>query len=213
MLGGNSGHKPRNLLWPKDLEQKHKPSSLLPSPHRQTQLCPESYPQLQAAGSSAEASRGEVMRRCRASRAKSWARTQPAATNLMGKTRTHLRNKAPTPILVSSTLYSLRPFLLPQSQDLPALPDPKGSRSFQGNVAPGIQEFPWWLSGKECARQCRRHGFGLWVGNIPRRRKWQPSPGFLPGKPHRQRSLGGYSPWGCKKHDLVTKQQKQQSKS
>ena len=147
------------------------------------------------------------------SRAKSWARTQPVATNLMGKTRTHLGNKAPTPILVSSTLYSLRPFLLPQSQELAALPDPKGSLSFQGNVAPGIQEFPWWLSDKECTRQCRRHGFGLWVGNIPRRRKWQPSPGFLPGKPHRQRSLEGYSPWGCKKHDLATKQQKQQSKS
>ena len=30
------------------------------------------------------------------------------------------------------------------------------------------------------------------------RRKWQPTPASLPGKPHRQRSLAGYSPWGCK---------------
>ena len=28
----------------------------------------------------------------------------------------------------------------------------------------------------------RRHGFDFWVGKIPRRRKWQPTPAFLPGK-------------------------------
>ena len=36
------------------------------------------------------------------------------------------------------------------------------------------------------------------VGKIPWRRKWQPTPGFLPGKSHGQRSLAGYSPWGRK---------------
>ena len=30
------------------------------------------------------------------------------------------------------------------------------------------------------------------------RRKWQPTPVFLPGKSHWQRSLAGYHPWGCK---------------
>ena len=30
--------------------------------------------------------------------------------------------------------------------------------------------------GKESACQCRRHGFSLWVGRIPWRRKWQPTP-------------------------------------
>ena len=39
----------------------------------------------------------------------------------------------------------------------------------------------------------------------PRRRKWQPTPAFLPGEPHGQRSLAGYSPWGCK--DLDTAEQ------
>ena len=34
--------------------------------------------------------------------------------------------------------------------------------------------------------------------------KRQPTPVFLPGKSHGQRSLAGYSPWG---HDLATKQQ------
>ena len=33
---------------------------------------------------------------------------------------------------------------------------------------------------------------------IPWRRKWQPTPVFLPEKPHGQRSLLGYSPWGYK---------------
>ena len=37
---------------------------------------------------------------------------------------------------------------------------------------------PWWLSGKESACQCRRHGFDPWVRKIPWRRKWQPTPVF-----------------------------------
>ena len=36
------------------------------------------------------------------------------------------------------------------------------------------------------------------VGKIPWRRKWQPTPVFLPGKFHGQRSLVGYSEWGPK---------------
>ena len=41
------------------------------------------------------------------------------------------------------------------------------------------------------------------------RRKWQPTPVFLPGKSHGQRSLEGFTPWGCKRvgHDLATEQQ------
>ena len=41
------------------------------------------------------------------------------------------------------------------------------------------------LSGKESACQCRRHkrhGFDPWVGKIPWRRGWQPTPFFLPGE-------------------------------
>ena len=41
-------------------------------------------------------------------------------------------------------------------------------------------------------------GFDPWVGKIPCRREWQPTPVFLPGKPHGQRSLVGYSPRGQK---------------
>ena len=63
-----------------------------------------------------------------------------------------------------------------------------------------------WRSGKEPGCQCRRHkrhGFNPWVRKIPWRRKWQPTPEFLPGKSRGQRSLVGYSPWGHTESDLT----------
>ena len=61
--------------------------------------------------------------------------------------------------------------------------------------------------GKESACQCRRHWFDPWVMKIPWKRKWQPTPVFLPGKSYGQKSLVGYSPWGWKivGQDLVAK--------
>ena len=47
-------------------------------------------------------------------------------------------------------------------------------------------------------RRCRRPGFDPSVWKIPWRRKWQPTPVFLPGKSHGQRNLAGYSPFGRK---------------
>ena len=55
---------------------------------------------------------------------------------------------------------------------------------------------PWWLSGKEPTCQCRRCRFPPWVGKTPWRRKWQPTPIFLPGEVRVWRSLEGCSPWG-----------------
>ena len=58
---------------------------------------------------------------------------------------------------------------------------------------------PGSASGKELACQRRRHklcGFDPWVRKIPCRRKWQPTPVFLPGESHGGRSLVGYSPQG-----------------
>ena len=49
--------------------------------------------------------------------------------------------------------------------------------------------------------QCRRPRFYPRMGKIPWRRKWQPTPVFLPGKSHGQRSLAGYSSWG---HNSLT---------
>ena len=42
------------------------------------------------------------------------------------------------------------------------------------------------------------------AGKIFWRREWQPTPVFLPGELHGQRSLAGYSPWGCKESDTNT---------
>jgi len=69
-----------------------------------------------------------------------------------------------------------------------------------------LKQLPSWLSGKGPACQCRRPGFDPWVGKIPCRRNWQPTPVFLPGKSHGQRSLVGYNPRDCKRvgHDAVT---------
>ena len=63
---------------------------------------------------------------------------------------------------------------------------------------------PWWLSSKESTCQYRRNRFNPWVGKIPRRRKWQLSPGFLLGqKSHGQKSLVSHSPWACKESDTT----------
>jgi len=55
--------------------------------------------------------------------------------------------------------------------------------------------------GKSLCQQCRRPYLDPWIGKIPWRRKWQPTPVLLPGKSHGQRSLIGYSPWGRKESD------------
>ena len=60
-----------------------------------------------------------------------------------------------------------------------------------------------WPSGKESACQWRRGRLDSWVKKIPWGRKWQPTPVFLPEKSHGQRSLAGYSSWGCKESDTI----------
>ena len=46
-------------------------------------------------------------------------------------------------------------------------------------------------------------GFHPWVGKIPWRRAWQPTPVFLPGESHGQGSPVGCSPWGHKESDTT----------
>ena len=49
----------------------------------------------------------------------------------------------------------------------------------------------WWLSGKELACQYRRPVFEPWIKKISWRREWLPTPVFLPGELHGQKSLVG----------------------
>jgi len=61
-------------------------------------------------------------------------------------------------------------------------------------------------SGKESTcqcKRCKRNRFDPWVGKIPWRWKWQPTPVFLPGESHGKTSLVGYSPWGHKESDTT----------
>ena len=57
---------------------------------------------------------------------------------------------------------------------------------------------PQWLSGKESA--CSVEEMWVWSPDQEnlQRRKWQPTPLFLPEKSQEQRSVIGYSPWGSK---------------
>ena len=66
--------------------------------------------------------------------------------------------------------------------------------------------FPGVASGNESSCQCRSDRscrFNLWVGKIPWRMAWQPTPVFLLGESYRQRSPAGYSPWGHKESDTT----------
>ena len=68
----------------------------------------------------------------------------------------------------------------------------------------------WLLRCREPACQCPRHKrcrFNPWIGKIPWRRAWQPTPVFLPGKSHGQRILAGYSPQGHNESDTTEETQ------
>ena len=114
-------------------------------------------------------------------------------------------------LLLSSSFHSSMMFLGHTRHTLATRPlhmsllralSPLLSLSFEICIQiPPTQGFPRWYRGKESAyqrRRCRRLRFNLWVGKIPRRRKWQATPVFLPGECHGQRSLVGFSPCGHK---------------
>ena len=60
----------------------------------------------------------------------------------------------------------------------------------------------WWRIHLQCMRH-KRCGLDPWVGKIPWRTAWQPTPVFLPGESQGQRRLAGYSPQGCKDSDMT----------
>ena len=78
---------------------------------------------------------------------------------------------------------------------LKQLSSSSSSKAFDG--------LPMWCSGKESAGQYKRCSFYPWAGKIPWRRKWQPTPVFLPGKSQRQRRHGGLQSMGSQRvrHD------------
>ena len=55
-----------------------------------------------------------------------------------------------------------------------------------------------WLRWQRISLQCGRPGSNPWVGKIPWRRAWLPTPVFLTRESHGQRGLAHYSPWVTK---------------
>ena len=65
---------------------------------------------------------------------------------------------------------------------------------------------PGGTSGTELPCQCmglKRPGLDPWVRKISWRRKWQPTPVFLPGESYGLRSLASYIPWSCKRSNIT----------
>ena len=115
----------------------------------------------------------------------------PTLDNSQSKTVTRKRRKTNEVIFILSLSYCLEAALERATGEKP-------------------KEVPWGFpggtSGKESTclpRRCRRRGFSPQVGKIPWRRKWQPTPVFLPGGFYGQRSLVGYSPRGRKESDTT----------
>ena len=101
-------------------------------------------------------------------------------------------------LLVSAVQQCESVYIYPLPPELPSNP-------FSSFLSAQLVGFPGGASGKESAcqcRRCRRCGFDPFVGKIPGRRKWQPTPVFLPGKSRGQRSLAGYSPEVAKESDV-----------
>ena len=66
-------------------------------------------------------------------------------------------------------------------------------------VLHSLAGLPWWHNWQRTHLPTQETQILSLGGKDPWRRKWQPTPVFLPGKPHGQRSLAGYSPWGSRR--------------
>ena len=89
-----------------------------------------------------------------------------------------------------------------------AIPFSRKGDPSPGSPDPGIKPGPPALQADSLPpeppeKQCRRPRFDPWIGKIPWRGEWLPTPVFLPGGFHEQRSLEGYSPQGRKELDMT----------
>ena len=103
-----------------------------------------------------------------------------------------LQNSCPDLLMKRETQNGASALEASQAGPLCPTPTPSVCQEFSN----GRSQSPLWCSGKESACQCRRCGFDAWIGKIPWRGAWQPTPVFLPGNSCGQRNLAGYSLWG-----------------
>ena len=64
---------------------------------------------------------------------------------------------------------------------------------------------PWWLRQKRICLQCGRSGFDPWVGKVPWKMAWQPSPVCLPGESPWTEEPGGLQSMGIESRTWATK--------
>ena len=89
----------------------------------------------------------------------------------------------------------------------PAMQETPGSGRSPGRrdrlLTPVFMDFPGGSDGKDSACNAGALGFNPWVGKIPWRRAWQPTPVFLPGEPSRTEEPGGLQSTGLQRvtHD------------
>ena len=111
---------------------------------------------------------------------------------------------------IAETGWDLRPFDACLNVNT-HLPEQQNTRKLQGtkdNCVCVHWGSPGSTNGKEPARQCqrrrcKRRKFDPWVEKIPWRKKWQPTPVFLPGEVHGQRRLMCFDLYGCKELDTT----------
>ena len=136
-------------------------------------------------------------------------RLQPSRRCYRGKRKPHLPPSGPEgPYSHSSTtiaervsgkcMYGLHTF---------------NSLNPSNNLMREVSSYCTYLAGKlrtslvaqriKCLPAMQKTGFDPWVGKIPWRRKWQPTPVFLRGESHGLKSLAGYSPRDHKESDMT----------
>ena len=80
---------------------------------------------------------------------------------------------------------------------------PEGDCLFISSSPPSQVSYALLAEWQSVRLQCRRPSFHPWIRRTPWRRAWQPTPVFLPGEAHGQRSLAGYSPRGRRESDTA----------
>ena len=136
-----------------------------------------------------------------------------SGASLMACVCAQLLQSCPTvcdPVDCSLPGSSVRGILQARRLERAAMPSPPRDLSYPG-IEPTFLKSPTLagrflmarITSEEFTCQCRRPGFYPWVKKIPQRRKRQPTPVFLPGELHGQRSLANYSPWGAQESDTI----------
>ena len=105
----------------------------------------------------------------------------------------------------SSVIHSLFKYLSHSDE-----PGPQGQASWAWRTPPGHFEDPSRTPPAPLVAQTVKNPPAAWETRVqslgwedPLERKWHPTPVFLPGESHGQRSLVGYSPWGRQESDTT----------